>query len=98
MMFDTLSGASFNPMREIWLPLDLSNAASFNAVMAHSAAHLARMQGRYPSEAALEFKTEAISIVNLWMADPELCLSDEVAAAILRLLTYEVRVSPALHI
>lgn len=80
-------------MREIWLPLDLSNAASFNAIMAHSAAHLARMQGQYRSDTALEFKTEAMRIVNLWMADPVLCLSDEVVAAVLRLLTYEVRVT-----
>lgn len=90
MMFDRLSNTGFNPMRDVWLPLDLSNAASFNALMAHSAAHLARLQGYRTSDKALEFKAEAIRIVTLWMGDPALCLSDEIIAAVLRLLTFEV--------
>lgn len=80
-------------MRDIWMPLDLSNAASFNAIMAHSAAHLARMQGLPRSHRALEFKTEALRIVNSWMADPALCMGDDLVAAVLRLLTYEVCLS-----
>ncbi|KID72858.1 uncharacterized protein G6M90_00g004080 [Metarhizium brunneum] len=88
MMFNDLP-RSFNPMRDVWLPLDLSNAASFNAVMAHSAAHLARMQGFRTSAEALKFKAEAMRIVSVWMKDKHLALSDEVFAAVLRLLTYE---------
>ncbi|KAM0553320.1 hypothetical protein ACHAPJ_007333 [Fusarium lateritium] len=76
-------------MRDVWCPLDLSNAASFNAIMAHAAAHLARMQGFRQSKEALKFKTEAVRIVKVWMDDPELALSDDVLAAVLRLLTYE---------
>lgn len=89
MMFNDLP-RSFNPMRDVWLPLDLSNAASFNAIMAHSAAHLARMQGFRASAEALKFKAEAMRIVSVWMKDKDLALSDEVFAAVLRLLTYEV--------
>ncbi|EXA29321.1 hypothetical protein FOVG_19180 [Fusarium oxysporum f. sp. pisi HDV247] len=89
MMFEAPSEGSFNPMREVWLPLDLSNAASFNALMALSAAHLSRMQGFSQSKLALEFKSEAVNIVQLWMQDPERAVSDDVLAAILRLLTYE---------
>lgn len=92
MFFDRLSATAFNPMRDIWLPLDLSNAASFNGLMAHSAAHLTRMYGYRHSEAALEFKAEAVRIVATWMGDPELCMSDEMIAAVLRLLTFEVRI------
>ncbi|KAF4436401.1 glucose-methanol-choline (gmc) oxidoreductase [Fusarium austroafricanum] len=89
MMFDDMHVQAFNPMRDVWCPLDLSNAASFNALMAHSAAHLARMQGLHESKDALKFKTEAVRIVKVWMDDPELALSDDVLAAVLRLLTYE---------
>ncbi|KAI1276782.1 tachykinin family protein [Xylaria sp. FL0933] len=81
--------STFNPMRDVWLPLDLSNAASFNAIMAHSAAHLARMQGFPVSNDAVHFKVEAVGIVQLWARDPALALSDDTIAAILRLLSFE---------
>ncbi|KAF5721889.1 tachykinin family [Fusarium mundagurra] len=89
MMFGPSHDGAFSPMRDVWLPLDLSNPASFNALMALSAAHLSRMQGFSQSEVALEFKSEAVRIVQLWMQDPERAVSDDVLAAILRLLTYE---------
>ncbi|OAA75116.1 tachykinin family protein [Akanthomyces lecanii RCEF 1005] len=89
MMFEDLPSSTFNPMRDVWFPLDLSNAASFNAVMAHSAAHLAHVQGIRDSEEALKFKMEAVRIVTLWMSDSERALSDDAFAAVLRLLTYE---------
>lgn len=83
--------ATFNPMRDVWLPLDLSNAASFNAIMAHSAAHLARMQGFPVPREAVQFKVEAVGIVQFWARDPALALSDDIIAGILRLLSFEVR-------
>ncbi|KAI7764903.1 hypothetical protein LZL87_005616 [Fusarium oxysporum] len=89
MMFGPSPDGAFSPMRDVWLPLDLSNPASFNALMALSAAHLSRMQGFSQSEVALEFKSEAVRIVQLWMQDPERAVSDDVLASILRLLTYE---------
>jgi hypothetical protein len=90
MMFEAPSDGAFNPMRDVWLPLDLSNPASFNALMALSAAHLSWMQGFSQSEMALEFKSKAVKIVQLWMQDPERAVSEDILAAILRLLTYEV--------
>ncbi|KAJ8131730.1 hypothetical protein O1611_g1896 [Lasiodiplodia mahajangana] len=88
MMF-SMHRTMFNPMRDVWFPLDLSNAASFNAIMAHSAAHLARMQGFPVSNDAVQFKVEAVGIVQSWARDPELALSDDTIAAILRLLSFE---------
>ena len=92
MMFDSNQSPStgFNPMRDIWFPLDLSNAAAFNAVMAQSAAHLSRMHGFKTSAVALQFKAEAIRIISLWMADKDLALGDDVIAAVSRVLIYEV--------
>ncbi|KAI1149486.1 tachykinin family protein [Nemania diffusa] len=88
MMFN-IRMTTFNPMRDVWFPLDLSNAASFNAIMAHSAAHLARMQGFPVSNDAVQFKVEAVGIVQSWARDPDLALSDDTIAAILRLLSFE---------
>ncbi|KAI0913252.1 tachykinin family protein [Ustulina deusta] len=88
MMFN-IHTSTFNPMRDVWFPLDLSNAASFNAIMAHSAAHLARMQGFSVSNEAVRFKVEAVGIVQFWARDPALALSDDTIAAILRLLSFE---------
>ncbi|KAI1115558.1 tachykinin family protein [Nemania sp. NC0429] len=88
MMFN-IHTSTFNPMRDVWLPLDLSNAASFNAIMAHSSAHLARMQGFPVPREAVQFKVEAVGIVQLWARDPALALSDDIIAGILRLLSFE---------
>ncbi|KAJ9138402.1 Tachykinin family protein [Pleurostoma richardsiae] len=89
MMFEELPTATFNPMRDVWFPLDLSNAASFNAIMAHAAAHLARLHGIKTSDEVLKYKAEAVRIVRLWMDDPGRALNDEVFAAVIRLLTFE---------
>ncbi|KAI3321411.1 hypothetical protein HD806DRAFT_152059 [Xylariaceae sp. AK1471] len=88
MMF-SVHMSTFNPMRDVWLPLDLSNAASFYAIMAHSAAHLAQMQGFPVSNEAMRFKVAAVGIVQSWSRDPALALSDDMIAAILRLLSFE---------
>ncbi|KAI0469462.1 tachykinin family protein [Xylaria cf. heliscus] len=88
MMFNVHTSV-FNPMRDVWFPLDLSNAGSFNAIMAHSAAHLSRMQGFPVSNEAVRFKVEAVGIVQFWARDPALALSDDTIAAILRLLSFE---------
>ncbi|KAK9491414.1 hypothetical protein V1508DRAFT_357993 [Lipomyces doorenjongii] len=89
MMFEELTITSFNPMRDVWFPLDLSNASSFNTVMAHSAAHLAYLQGGMDSVDALRYKAEAMRILNIWLGDPTKSLSDEAFAAVVRLLTFE---------
>ncbi|KAJ5116021.1 hypothetical protein N7456_000369 [Penicillium angulare] len=95
MMFEDLEVTEFNPMRDVWFPLDLSNASSFNCVMAHSAAHLAHLYGGTPprrgtnSSDALSYKIEALRILRLWLSDPETELCDDAFAAVVRLLTFE---------
>ncbi|KAL4962983.1 uncharacterized protein BDV14DRAFT_177346 [Aspergillus stella-maris] len=95
MMFEDLDVTEFNPMKDVWFPLDLSNASSFNCIMAHSAAHLAHLyagtpicRGIYSSD-ALEYKTEAVSILRRWLCDPERELCDDAFSAVVRLLTFE---------
>ncbi|KAJ8098564.1 hypothetical protein POJ06DRAFT_292159 [Lipomyces tetrasporus] len=89
MIFAELTITSFSPMSDVWFPLDLSNASSFNTVMAHSAAHLAYLQGAMDSVDALRYKAEALRILNIWLNDPMKSLSDEAFAAVVRLLTFE---------
>ncbi|KAJ5632206.1 hypothetical protein N7490_008545 [Penicillium lividum] len=95
MMFENLEVTEFNPMKDVWFPLDLSNASSFNCIMAHSAAHLYHLYAGTPpqrgsgSSDALKYKIEAVRILRLWLSDPEKELSDDAFAAVVRLLTFE---------
>jgi hypothetical protein len=96
MMFEDLDIPTFNPMKDVWFPLDLSNASSFNAIMAHSAAHLSHLYaGTSPqrgtnSSDALRFKSEAVRILHEWLSIPDKALSYDAFAAVIRLLTFEV--------
>ncbi|KAL1989037.1 hypothetical protein VTN96DRAFT_5800 [Rasamsonia emersonii] len=90
MMFEQSPTVDFNPMRDVWFPLDLSNAASFNGMLAHSAAHLAYLRGEKHSMEVLKYKVEAVSLVNKWLQDESTMLSDHTFAAVVRLLTFEV--------
>ncbi|KAJ5178826.1 Protein of unknown function DUF3468 [Penicillium capsulatum] len=95
MMFEDLDVTEFNPMKDVWFPLDLSNAASFNCIMAHSAAHLSHLYAGTPptrgttSSEALRYKLEAIRILQPWLGDPEKRLSEDAFSAVVRLLTFE---------
>ncbi|KAL3454198.1 hypothetical protein BJX65DRAFT_301984 [Aspergillus insuetus] len=95
MMFEDLDVAAFNPMKDVWFPLDLSNPSSFNCIMAHSAAHLSHLYAGTPprrgttSSDALKYKIEAVRILRLWLSDPEKELCDDAFAAVVRLLTFE---------
>lgn len=95
-MFDNMEVTEFNPMRDVWFPLDFSNASSFNLMMAHSAAHLSHLYSGTPpqrgtkSSDAINYKIEAVRILRAWLDDPEKRLSDNSFAAIVRLLTFEV--------
>ncbi|KAH8810778.1 hypothetical protein F5884DRAFT_780334 [Xylogone sp. PMI_703] len=89
MMFDQSIEQSFNPMREVWVPIDFSNAASFHGMLAHAAAHVAYLKGESVSAAAIEHKLEALRLVNNWLQDPVLAISDDAFSAVLGLLTFE---------
>lgn len=95
-MFEDLDVTEFNPMRDVWFPLDLSNASSFNSIMAHSAAHLSHLYAGTPpcrgtgSLDALHYKFEAVRILRIWLGDPEKKLSEDAFSAVVRLLTFEV--------
>ncbi|RDH26601.1 hypothetical protein BDQ94DRAFT_177396 [Aspergillus welwitschiae] len=59
----------FDPVRDVWLPLDLSNSASFCALMAHAAAHVAHLQGQANTIQSEKFRMLAVGIIAKWLAD-----------------------------
>lgn len=78
-------------MRDLYIPVDLSQAASVHAVLAHSASHMAYLrQERSDSVTALTHKMAAIRLVNKSLNDPVKAVSDENISAVMRLLTFEV--------
>ncbi|KAI9745234.1 MAG: hypothetical protein M1818_001512 [Claussenomyces sp. TS43310] len=79
----------FNPMRDVWIPMDFSNPASFHGMLAHSASHLAYLRGEKSSIQAMVHKLEATRLINQWLCDPAKETSDDVMSATLRLLTFE---------
>lgn len=91
MYAEMVFGYEWTPLKDVWFPLDLSNAASFNATLAHSAAHLGRMYGSRDTSHGFKYKAEAIRIINIWITDKSRALSDDIFAAVIRLLSYEVR-------
>ncbi|GCB24141.1 hypothetical protein AAWM_07026 [Aspergillus awamori] len=79
----------FDPVRDVWLPLDLSNSASFCALMAHAAAHVAHRQGQTRSIESEKFRTLAVGIIAKWLADERRSTQDDTITAIARLLMFE---------
>ncbi|PYI09351.1 hypothetical protein BO78DRAFT_44192 [Aspergillus sclerotiicarbonarius CBS 121057] len=79
----------FDPIRDVWLPMDLSNSAAFCALMAHAAAHVAHRHGQTKSLESEKFRTLAVGIIAKWLADERRSTQDETVAAIARLLMFE---------
>lgn len=92
-----LQARTFTPFTEIWMPLDLSNAASFNGILAHAAADLMRFEGGRSNPELLKYKTEAIETINKWLGDTVNAITDDVFAGVVRLLTFEVCYFPQLE-
>ena len=82
---------TFFPLSNAYIPVDLSNPASTHATLAHAAIHMAHLSGKSNSISALYHKTAAIKFINESLNDPELAVSDGTLAAVLRVLTFEVR-------
>jgi len=61
-----------------------------DAVLAHSASHVAHLRGERNSIKAITHKMAAIHLVNDYLSDPVKAVSDEAFSAVLRLLTFEV--------
>ncbi|KAJ5902960.1 hypothetical protein N7504_005343 [Penicillium tannophilum] len=84
-----IEARAFTPFRDIWIPLDLSNPASFNGILAHAAADIVGSRGDRSSSEILKYKTEAIEIINKWLGTTTSSIKDEVFASVVRLLTFE---------
>lgn len=85
-----LEARTLTPFRDVCIPLDLSNPASFNGILAHAAADLVGSRGDGNSSEILKYKSEAIEIINKWLGTTTTTIKDEVFAGVVRLLTFEV--------
>jgi hypothetical protein len=93
MMFgDGLNSASYHGHTQVWVPLDISNEASFHGALAYHSAHLRHLHGESKaSPQALTHNLKSIELINSWLSDPSLMISDMAITAVLRQLTLEVR-------
>jgi hypothetical protein len=89
--FGRPSDLVFDPIRDLYIPVDLSQVASVHGILAHSASHMAYLrQEKSNSLQALNHKMRAIQLVNEALNDPVRGVSDDIVSAVLRLLTFEV--------
>lgn len=76
-------------MRDLYLPIDLSQEASVQTILAHSASHMAYLRGERSSAKAVMHKMTAIRLVNEYLNDPIKSISDEAFSTVMRLITFE---------
>jgi len=88
---------TFDPIKDLYIPVDLAYVASVHGILAHSASHLAYLrQERSLSIQAIGHKMNAIRLVNRALNDPMKAISDETFSAVMKLVTYEVGFPSAL--
>jgi hypothetical protein len=80
-------------MRDRSLKLAMRDAAGFHTVLSMAASHLDAMNGIKPGQRALWHRTEAIRLVNRYLADPILSTSDRTIFAVAMLMAQEARVT-----
>jgi hypothetical protein len=81
----------FDPIRNLYVAIDLSQPAFVHATLAHSASHMAWLrQERSNSIQAITHKMAAIQMINQSLDDPVKAISDETFSAVCRILTFEV--------
>jgi Fungal specific transcription factor domain len=85
---------TFLPLSNAYVPIDLLDIASTHATLAHSASHIAYLRNQPTPVSALSHKSAAIKLINDSLNDPKIAVSDGILAAVLRLLTFEVRSIP----
>jgi len=90
---DTLESEIARTHIDLWMELEFSNEASFHGVLAYSAAHLAYLRSEPTPALAIIHNQEAIRIINHWLQDPVMMISDAAIAAVLRQTSLEVSIS-----
>ncbi len=79
---------SFTPYRDSWIPLSISDPASFYEVLGHVAQRVASLRKEVGCVRSLAYHSLAISSVNKRLSDPILGISDGIIHAILALACF----------
>lgn len=66
----------------MWIPLDLSNLASFNVIIAHAAAYLSKIQKTESDRDTLILISEAIYLIRKWLSDLTTLFEDKLFTAV----------------
>ena len=83
----------FDPIRNLYVAIDLAQPASVHASLAHSASHIAYLRQESDSSIqAITHKMAAIQLINQSLDDPVKAISDENFSAVCRLLTFEASI------
>ncbi|KAI1376859.1 fungal-specific transcription factor domain-containing protein [Hypoxylon crocopeplum] len=72
----------FNPSRDVWVPLALTDPVLLNSVLFTSEQFLARMTGKKECPLAINHLTQTIQILNERLRDPSQQISDPTIAAV----------------
>jgi len=86
----TLESETARTHMDLWMNLEFANEASFHAALAYSAAHLAYLRSEPTPTLAIMHNQKAIGIINNWLEDPVMMISDAAISAVLRLTSLEV--------
>src|SRR2546421_32541 len=85
---------TLTPYRDSWLPLSMSDPASFYELLSQIALHVASLRKEVVCIRSLAYHSLAISSVNKRLSDPILGISDGIINAILALASFCVSDSP----
>jgi hypothetical protein len=89
---------TLTPYRDSWLPLSMSDPASFYEVLSQIALHVVSLRKEVGCVRSLTYHSLAISSVNKRLSDPILRISDGIIHAILALASFCVSDPPRLPV
>ena len=75
---------------DLWIKLEFANEASFHGVLAYSVAHLAYLRREPTPALAILHNQKAIEVINHWLKDPVMMVSDAAISAVSRQTSLEV--------
>jgi hypothetical protein len=83
-----------HPHFDIWIPLEFANEASFHGALSYAAAHLGHLRGEGIPPLALLHSIKSTELINSWLGDPSMVVSDAAISAVMRLTSFEVCTVP----
>jgi hypothetical protein len=87
----------FDPMKNVFLPLVISNPLLVQAALVQSATHLAALYSWDPTAVGSVYRSETVRMLNERLKSPSKAVTDDTIAAVISLATNAVSHPPILH-